>query len=205
MPPMTPITQEAGPVPGADGPPARARFPSAVPLLADGPVMLRELGEDDIPAWFARATDVESADLAGDPVPASIDLGQAWLQRQRDHFRHGTGVRWAIVTAGSPASVGTVALTLPAGEAGVAELGIVLARSHWGRGIGATAARLAVGFGFTGLGLAEVRAEVLARNPASMRMLAKAGFHRVRLLPPSEAESEAMVLYAVARGATMPG
>lgn len=199
------MTRDAGPVQGAVEPPARARFPSAVPVLADGPVTLRELGEEDIPSWFARATDRESADLAGDPVPASIDLGQAWLQRQRDQFRQGAGVRWAIVPAGSPVSVGTVALTLPAGEARVAELGIVLARSHWGRGIGATAARLAVGFGFTGLGLAEVRAEVLARNPASMRMLAKAGFHRVRLLPPSEAEPEAMVLYAVARGAAMPG
>ena len=199
------MTQDAGPVQGADEPPAHARFPTSVPVLGEGPVTLRELGEEDIPPWFARATDLESADLAGDPVPTSIDLGQAWLQRQRDHFRHGTGVRWAIVTAGSAVSVGTVALTLRAGEARVADLGIVLARSHWGRGIGAAAARLAVEFGFTGLGLAEVRAEVLARNPASMRMLAKAGFQRVRLLPPSEAEPEAMVLYAVARGAAMPG
>ncbi|MBL8304165.1 MAG: GNAT family N-acetyltransferase, partial [Ideonella sp.] len=110
------MTQEAGPVPVADEPPARARFPSAVPVLADGPLTLREHGEEDVPAWFARATDRESADLAGDPVPASIDLGQAWLQRQRDQFHQGTGVRWAIVPAGSPVSVGTVALTLPAGE-----------------------------------------------------------------------------------------
>lgn len=196
------MTQESRRLPRVGDPPAHLRFPSAVPVLEEGGITLRELGEEDIPAWFARATDLEAADLAGDPVPASIDLGQAWLQRQRDHFRRRTGIRWAIVPDGSPVSIGTVGLTLLAGDGPVvAELGIVLARPHWGRGIGTMAARMAVRFGLLELGIVEVRAEVLARHPASMRMLAKAGFQRVRLLPPLEAEPEAMVLYAVARGA----
>jgi [ribosomal protein S5]-alanine N-acetyltransferase len=46
-----------------------------VPELIGTLIRLRELNEDDIPGWFSRATDAESADLAGDPIPASIDLG----------------------------------------------------------------------------------------------------------------------------------
>ena len=176
-------------------------FPTSFPALADECLALRELSEEDIPPWFVRATDVESADLAGDPVPASIDMGGPWLQRQRDHFRHGTGLRWAIVPHGSPVSVGTVGLTLGDDEGQGAELGIVIARAHWGRGLGAAAARLAARYGLIGLGLAEVRAEVLERNPASIRMLEKAGFRQIARLAPCAAEPEVMLRYAATRAA----
>lgn len=61
-------------------------FPEALPDLLGDSLHLRELCEEDIPAWFARASDIESADLAGDPVPESIEAGALWLQRQRDLF-----------------------------------------------------------------------------------------------------------------------
>jgi [ribosomal protein S5]-alanine N-acetyltransferase len=61
-------------------------FPDAVPELTRATVVLLERTEADISAWFERATDIESADLAGDPVPESIELGTAWLKRHRDWF-----------------------------------------------------------------------------------------------------------------------
>ena len=172
------------------------RFPASVPTLTGDAVTLRALHEDDIPAWFERATDEESADLAGDPVPESIASGAAWLQRQRDVFDRGAGIRWAIVPAGSSASIGTVALTLSAGADCTAELGIVVARAHWQMGLGTAAARMALSYGFRELGLEEVRAEVLQRNPVSIRMLEKLGFRLVRVLAPTAAEPEVMCLYA---------
>jgi ribosomal-protein-alanine N-acetyltransferase len=50
-------------------------FPQSVPGLPGDRVHLRELTEVDVPAWFERATDIESAALAGDPIPESIDIG----------------------------------------------------------------------------------------------------------------------------------
>ena len=61
-------------------------FPAATPPLVGATLRLRELTEDDIPSWFECATDRESADLAGDPVPSSSDEGAAWLQRHRARF-----------------------------------------------------------------------------------------------------------------------
>lgn len=46
-------------------------FPAAIPPLVGATLRLRELTEDDIPSWFERSTDRESADLAGDTVPSS--------------------------------------------------------------------------------------------------------------------------------------
>lgn len=172
-------------------------FPQTFPTLREASLTLRELDEDDIPAWFARASDAQAADLAGDPAPESIAAGGPWLERQRSLFRRQAGIRWAIAPAGAAVSAGTVGLTLNAAEEGVAELGIVIARAQWGQGIGTAAARLAVRYGLFELRLREIRAEVLQRNPASIRLLEKAGFRKVRDLPPTDVEPEVMILYAL--------
>lgn len=179
-------------------------FPDAVPVLSGSSLHLREITEADIPAWFQRATDAEAADLAGDPIPDSIDLGVEWLQRQRDHFRDKTALRWAIVPTGSAVSVGTVGLALKPGEGPKAELGIVIARLSWGKGIGTAATKLVIGYAFAELGIDEVRASVLRRNPASIRLLEKAGFRFLSELAPTEAEPEALLLYRCSKDAPAP-
>jgi ribosomal-protein-alanine N-acetyltransferase len=158
-------------------------FPDAVPTLFGDTVYLRELTEDDVPAWFERASDPESAVLAGDPIPESVEMGVQWLQRHRERFRQHAGIRWAIVPKGSTDSVGTIGLTITSKEERRAELGIVIGRADWGKGIGTFAAHLVTGYAFRALGLAEIQAEVLQRNRASRRLLEKVGFHLLRSIP----------------------
>src|SRR5689334_24860977 len=104
-------------------------FPDAVPTLVGDMVYLRELTEADVPAWFARASDPESAVLAGDPIPESVDMGVHWLERHRERFRQQAGIQWAIVPMGSAESVGTIGLTISSKEQRRAELGIVIGRA----------------------------------------------------------------------------
>lgn len=170
-------------------------FPDTLPVLRDHTVCLRALEESDIPAWFERASDIGAADLAGDPVPASVEMGVPWLARQREVFQLRTAMRWAIVPNDVGAGIGTVGLTLPEPQAAVAELGIVIGRPYWGRGVGTAAVRLALRYGFEVLRLHQVRAEVLQRNLASIRLLEKSGFCFVRLQPPTPAEPEVMLQY----------
>ena len=158
-------------------------FPDALPALFGDKVSLRELTEDDVPAWFARASDPESAVLAGDPIPESVEMGVQWLQRHRERFRQQAGIRWAIVPKGSTESVGTIGLTITSKAERRAELGIVIGRASWGKGIGTSAAQLVTGYAFSTLGLAEIQAEVLQRNLASRRLLEKLGFHLLRTIP----------------------
>lgn len=173
-------------------------FPDAVPELFGEQVHLRGLSERDIPTWFARATDRESADLAGDPVPESIAAGAAWLQRHRDRFRERTAIRWSIVMQGSAESIGTVGFTVTSEERRIAELGIVVSRAYWGRGIGTSAARVATSYAFDTLGLTEIQAEVVQRNAASVRLLEKLGFHLLRAVPGGAAtDSEACFVFAL--------
>ena len=158
-------------------------FPDTVPALFGDTLYLRELTEDDVPAWFERASDRESAVLAGDPIPESIEMGFRWLQRHRERFRQQTGVRWAIVEKGSTDSVGTIGLDITSREKRIAELGIVIGRANWGKGIGTSAAHLVTAYACSTLGLAEIQAEVLRRNLASRRLLEKVGFQLLRSIP----------------------
>jgi ribosomal-protein-alanine N-acetyltransferase len=158
-------------------------FPDAVPALFGETVYLRELTEDDVPAWFERASDPESAVLAGDPIPESVEMGFQWLQHHRERFRRQAGIRWAIVPKGSTDSVGTIGLTITSKEEHRAELGIVIGRAFWGKGIGTSAAHLVTGYAFSTLGVTEIQAEVLQRNLASRRLLEKVGFHLLRSIP----------------------
>jgi [ribosomal protein S5]-alanine N-acetyltransferase len=154
----------------------KLHFPDAVPELFGDSVSLRELTEDDIPAWYERASDPESAMLAGDPIPESIEMGAQWLERNRERFRQQTGIRWAIVPKGSTQSVGSIGLAIASKEERIAELGLVVGRAYWGKGIGASAARLVTRFAFDALNLVELRAELLDSNLASKRVLEKVGF-----------------------------
>jgi [ribosomal protein S5]-alanine N-acetyltransferase len=178
------------------------KFPDDVPDLVGESVYLRELTEEDIPAWFARASDVEAADLAGDPVPESLDVGLQWLQRHRDKFREKTAVRWAILPAGSAVSVGTVGLSFKPGEERKAELGIVVARALWGKGIGTSAANLVNRYAFNTLGVIEIHANVLQRNPGSIRLLEKAGFQLLHVVPATSSEPEELLHFSLSRPCT---
>lgn len=178
-------------------PPERS-FPDVVPTLAGERLSLREVREADLPAWFQRATDAESADLAGDPVPTSMDQGSILLQRIRDRFRARAAIRWAVVPAGGTASVGTVGLAIDRQAPGVAALSVVIGRAWWGQGLGTAAVRMATAYGFVTLGLVQVQAEVLQRNPASIRLLEKAGFQR-RAAFRSEDDGEDCFLYGLDR------
>ena len=57
-----------------------------------------------------------------------------------------------------------------------AELGYWLAEPFWGRGIATAAVNAIVGHGFALLPLVRIEAHVFANNPASARVLEKAGF-----------------------------
>lgn len=163
--------------------PQTLRFPNVVPHLHGEIVSLREITEDDIPAWFERASDAESANLAGDPIPESAEQGYEWLRRHRERFKQQIGIRWAIVPTGSTGSVGTIGFTITSKEERACEIGFVIGRAHWGRGFCTSAAELIIDYGFRELGLALVRAEVLQRNAASRRVLEKLGFRIERDVP----------------------
>lgn len=126
-------------------------------------------------------------------------MGAAWLLRHRHSFHQKTALRWGIVPAGSHHSIGTIGLTFGSEDEPFAVLSIVIARAWRRKGLGSEATNKVVDYAFTELRVSEIRAEVLQRNQASIRLLQKMGFDLARALPPCEEEPEPMFLYALSR------
>lgn len=158
------------------------RIPDVFPVLHGEGLTLREMSEEDLPAWFARLSDAEAAALAGDPVATSMQDVVHGLAYHREAFRTKTGLRWAIVPEELGVSVGSIGFgTLDEAERR-AEIGAAVGRAYWNQGIATRATRLVVAYGFRELGLGRIEAKTLARNGQSNRVLEKLGFTREGLL-----------------------
>lgn len=130
-----------------------------------------------------RATDVDAfMTWAGDP---SVTRSLFW-----DHYSDRSTAEsflkavaeahpWFMAICENETPVGAITLDKRTGSGQCrAELGYVLARSHWGKGIATEAARIALTRGFTELAVVRIEALVDPENAGSIRVLEKAGMSR---------------------------
>lgn len=157
-------------------------IPDEFPVLRREGLTLRELSEEDLPAWFGRLSDAEAAALAGDPVATSMQDVIDGLEFHRKAFREKEGLRWSIVpdeVGGSVGSIGFGSLDPQHRSAGI---GGAVGRAHWNQGFATSAGRLIVNYGFETLQLERIQAEILTTNAPSIRVVEKLGFEREGLL-----------------------
>lgn len=142
---------------------------------------------------------------------------QVWLNL-RDLFPHPYAIadaEWYIAQVADEApvtrfaidvdgeAVGSVGLTLGSDiEHRSAEIGYWLGQAYWGRGIVSAAVAAATEYAFRELDLLRVFAVPFVRNPASVRVLEKAGYQREGTMRRSAVKDGVILdqyLYAVVR------
>ena len=155
-------------------------IPQEVPVLRDQVVELREMSEEDLPAWFARLTDAESAQQAGDPVAESMQTCIDGLEHHRNAFKNKEGMRWSIVLRKTAEAIGSIGLVTFDSAARSCAMGAAINREYWNLGITTRAAALVARYGFKQLGLERIDADTLTTNIKAMRVLEKLGFARQR-------------------------
>jgi len=114
------------------------------------------------------------------PHPYEDGMAESWISNLETVLANGKGVTFAIVAksgASLPAQALVGAISLMGLEADhQAEVGYWLGRPYWGRGYGTEALKRLVAHAFEDLDLVRLYAHHLTRNPASGRVLEKAGF-----------------------------
>ncbi len=150
---------------------------SSLPLLQPdcGVAVLRAWRADDLDSLVANASDENVSLGLRDrfPYPYTGNDGRAWLARAVDESDRS----WAIEIDG--AAVGGVSLH-PGTDVHrhCAELGYWIGRRFWGRGIMTTVVARFADYAMSTFRLHRLYATVYANNPASARVLEKAGFER---------------------------
>ena len=143
--------------------------------LADGTVLLRRFTPADAPTVQALAGDAAVADTTLNIIhPYPPGAAAQWIAAQDAVFEGKSGAVFAVVVQGPGPLVGAISVGIdPAHLHG--EIGYWIGRPFWGHGYATAALRLLVAHCFSRLGLHRVYAHHMARNPASGRVMEKAG------------------------------
>lgn len=153
--------------------------------LSGGAVVLRPWRAGDEEALVRGADDREIWRNLTDafPHPYRGEHASAWIRWNLE--QEGPPAQFAVIPAGAAAGQGPEAGS-PVGGIGferlpdihrrTARVGYWIARRHWGKGYATEAVRLVSAHAFAHFDFVRLEAEVLDWNPASRRVLEKAGF-----------------------------
>ena len=136
---------------------------------------------------FVRSDGVDVQRLAGDkriadvtaniPHPYPDGLAEEWIARHHANWDAGKSASFAITRSDDGTLLGAISIMNIAD--GSAEIGYWLGVDAWGAGYATEACSEIVRFATEDMQLRQLKASVLARNPASGRVLTKAGLQHV--------------------------
>ncbi len=154
------------------------QFPEAYPLIETPRLVLRGFDLIDAREVQLLAGAREVADTTAlIPHPYPDGAAEQWIATHAAEWAAHRTLALAVTLRESGQLVGSLGLTFAA-EHARAELGYWIGVPFWRHGFATEAAGAVVDFGFRVLGLNRVQAHHFARNPASGRVLLKAGLKR---------------------------
>lgn len=152
------------------------------PRIVTERLVLRGPSEADLPAMPGVFQDPEIyAYTRNIPFPYGEAEAVAGLARYRQLAASEEALTLFAECNATSELLGLVVLILSAHKP-EAELGYAFGRAWWGKGYATEAAGAMVGYGFASLGLDEVCAHAMVRNPASSRVLQKLGMRSIGVL-----------------------
>ncbi|MDP8911101.1 MAG: GNAT family N-acetyltransferase [Actinomycetota bacterium] len=144
---------------------------SDTPRLTTQRLVLRPFTQDDAPAVQRLASAKEIADgTLSIPHPYPDGAAAAWIAGHAES----DALQWAIVRRSDDELLGTIALR-PEREHLRAEVGYWIGVSYWNQGYATDAVRAVLRHGLEGLALNRIYAHHFTRNPASGRVMQRAG------------------------------
>jgi ribosomal-protein-alanine N-acetyltransferase len=145
-----------------------------LPELETKRLLLRKMRLADAEAMFAYASDPEVTRYVLWDTHGSIEESKDFLRFANEAYERGDFGGWGLVLKANGAFVGTCGMEA-APEHARAELGYVLSRELWGRGLMPEAVRRVIRYCFEQVDLNRVEARCIAENTASSRVMEKAG------------------------------
>jgi [ribosomal protein S5]-alanine N-acetyltransferase len=148
------------------------------PTLRTQRLTLRPLASDDAPAVQELAGAYEIAlNTLHVPHPYPDGAAEAWIATHEAAFETDQTIHFAIDDGQLAGAIG-----LMTKDVGIAELGYWIGLPFWRRGYATEAAAEVIRYGFEDRGLQRIYATHYPRNPASGRVMQKAGMQREGML-----------------------
>lgn len=149
-----------------------------MPRLTGARTVLRAIDDPDAAALLAIFGDAEVVRYWSRPPLSNLTAAAALVDEIQEGFFRRHSFQWAIVEAETGELVGTCALGSLTLRHRRAEVGIVLRRDRWRRGLASDALGVLFAFCFDTLGLHRLEADVDPDNQTSLRLFERLGFQR---------------------------
>ena len=146
------------------------------PVLDTPRLRLRPLAVADVPALFAIFNDQETMRYWTTPAMTDIAEAEALLRDIESHAKAETRFQWGIARREDDLVIGTCTLFRIDRDHRRAELGYILRRNHWGRGLANEALTALFDHAFGALELHRLEADIDPRNAESIRLVERLGF-----------------------------
>ncbi|MBP7515626.1 MAG: GNAT family N-acetyltransferase [Flavobacteriales bacterium] len=148
------------------------------PVLTTERLVLRQLRSSDAEQVFAIRSDPLVMRHVSRPLVLTMDDAFTLIERITSSVAANDAVQWAMTLKDDDRLIGIIGFWRIIKEHHYAELGYMLARDQWGRGLMSEAIGAVLPCGFNMLGFHKVEAITRPTNVASMRALEKNGFVR---------------------------
>lgn len=139
-------------------------------------LILRRFHMDDAQAMFDNwASDPEVTRYLTWPAHSSVAVSQMVMRDWVDGYERSDYYKWAITLKGDNRPVGDISVVRKNEDIGSVEIGYCLGNPWWGMGMMTEALQAVIGFLIDQAEVNRVVAEHDRNNPASGRVMAKAG------------------------------
>ncbi len=151
------------------------------PVLKTTRLELVRLEEEHLEDMHAIYQDEESMLYWDDFPHKDVSETREIFDLLAERITEGTGLCWGMKLKGGKELIGTISYNRYR-KGGLATIGYILARKHWGKGMMTEALVEAVRYAFEGLEVHRIEAHVQPGNVASEKVLSKLGFQKEGLL-----------------------
>lgn len=139
-------------------------------------LILRRFTIDDAQDFFDHwANDPEVTKYMTWKPHKNIEITQAVLALWLNAYEHADNYHWAIVLKEGAKLIGSISIMNIEDTYERSEVGYCLAKDYWNQGIMTEALKAVIDFGFARVGFNRIQACHYAENPASGRVMVKAG------------------------------
>jgi len=146
-----------------------------LPSLETERLFLRKLTIEDLEDIFAYGSDEEVSKYVTWDTHQKIEDSKSFLDFALGRYNDRKVAPWGIEYKENQRLVGTIDFVWWKPGHRTAEIGYVLSRDYWGKGIMTEAAKEIIQYGFEQMGLVRIQAKCFEENVPSARVMEKIG------------------------------
>ena len=147
-----------------------------LPTIEAERVRLRHLENSDTDSLFEIFSDAEALRFWSHPPYKTRAEAEKLLAEIHEYFRQKSLFQWGIALKPDDKIIGTTTLFRLDDQSRRAEIGYILNRGFWGKGLVNEALTALLDFAFGELKLHRIEADIDPRNAASQRVVERLGF-----------------------------